>query len=148
MRVLKKSIMLFILLDNFLSNLNKRILFRPRYQLTGKCRQCGNCCKRILLKATPGQMASRLFRTIAISWIEWIFEFRLIDVDAERGYLAFSCVNQNPDGTCGNYFWRPNVCRNFPLVPYFEEPVFLPGCGFSSKLYDNIFKRLSIRKDH
>jgi hypothetical protein len=125
--------MVFVLLDNFLTNSIKKALFKSKWVLTGKCKQCGNCCKEIYLKIDPGQLGSKLFSTLAIKWITWLFDFILLRIDYENYYLVFTCKHIRADGKCGNYFWRPNICRNYPLVDYFEEPKLLPGCGFSAK---------------
>ncbi|MDD4178724.1 MAG: YkgJ family cysteine cluster protein [Candidatus Margulisbacteria bacterium] len=132
MKMLKRFIMIFVLLDNVLTNLTKKI-FRTRWQLTGKCRQCGNCCKKIILTMTPAQTKSPIFRQIAIAWISWLFDFILLEIDYQHNNLAFTCQHLTKEGKCGNYFWRPNICRNYPLVDYFAEPKFLPGCGFNAR---------------
>ena len=134
MKPLKRFIMIFVLLDNFLTNLPKKYLFRSRWQLEGSCNQCGNCCKEIYLKISPRQLGSELFSKLAIWWITWLFDFILIKIDYDNHYLVFTCKHLRPDGKCGNYFWRPSVCRNYPLVDYFDEPKFLPGCGFRARL--------------
>jgi hypothetical protein len=128
---MKRLILIFVILDNLLTNLTKK-LFPRKWTLTGACRQCGNCCKEIYLKMTPGQMKSRLFTNISIRWISWLFDFNLLRTDHEHHYLVFNCKHLTSDGKCGNYFWRPNICRNYPLVDYFEEPKLLPGCGFKA----------------
>jgi Fe-S-cluster containining protein len=125
--------MTFVLLDNLLTNLPKKYLFKTRWKLEGQCRQCGNCCREIYLKATPRQMASRFFLRLAVAWICWLFDFILLRIESESCYLVFTCRHRLPDGRCGNYFWRPNVCRNYPLVDYFDEPKVLPGCGFGGR---------------
>ena len=134
MRLIKRIIIIFVLLDNFLTNFLKKYIFKSNYVLEGKCKQCGVCCQEILLKITPAQMSSKLFTNLAIKWISWLFDFILLKIDYEHGYLAFTCKHICPDGKCGNYFWRPSVCRNYPLVDYFEEPRTLPGCGFNARL--------------
>lgn len=134
MKLFKRLIISFILLDNFLTNLCKRILFKTRWVLVGKCRRCGTCCKEIYLKITPRQLSSKFFANLAIKWISWIFDFILLKIDYDNYYLIFTCKYRQPDGRCGNYFWRPNICRNYPLVDYFNEPKLLPGCGFSARL--------------
>jgi Fe-S-cluster containining protein len=128
---MKRLILIFVILDNFLTNLTRK-LFPTRWTLEGQCRQCGNCCREIYLKMTPSQMKSRLFTNISIRWISWLFDFNLLRIDHEHHYLVFNCKHLTPEGKCGNYFWRPNICRNYPLVDYFEEPKFLPGCGFKA----------------
>lgn len=134
MRLLKRFIIAFILLDNFLTNLPKKFLFKTRWVLEGNCKQCGTCCKEIYLKITPRQLSSKFFTALAIKWISWIFDFILLRVDYDNYYLIFTCKHRQPDGRCGNYFWRPNICRNYPLVDYFDEPKVLPGCSFSARL--------------
>jgi len=131
---MKRLILLFILLDNFLTNFPKKLFFRTRWVLEGKCRQCGNCCREIYLKATPRQLSSKFFADLAIAWISWIFDFILLRIDYDNHYLIFTCKHRRSDGKCGNYFWRPNICRNYPLVDYFEEPKMLPDCGFTARL--------------
>ncbi|OGC25129.1 hypothetical protein A2291_07035 [candidate division WOR-1 bacterium RIFOXYB2_FULL_42_35] len=134
MGLLKRLIIILVLLDNFLSQIVKNYILKPRWKIEGKCKQCGICCEEILLKATPRQLSSKLFMDIAIRWISWLFDFILLRVDYENGYLVWTCKHRCPDGKCGNYFWRPNVCRNYPLLDYFEEPKFLPDCGFRAEL--------------
>lgn len=134
MKLLKRMIIGFVLLDNFLTNFPKKILFKTNWVLQGKCKQCGICCQEIYLKITPRQLSSRFFTNLAIKWTSWIFDFILLRIDYDNYYLVFTCKHRQPDGRCGNYFWRPNICRNYPLVDYFEEPKMLPGCGFSTRL--------------
>ena len=132
--MLKRFIISFILLDNFLTTIPKKLLFKTRWKLQGKCKQCGNCCCEIYLKITPRQLASRLFTKLAVAWISWIYDFKLLNIDYDNFYLVLTCKKTRPDGKCGDYRWRPNICRNYPLVDYFEEPKFLPDCGFKASL--------------
>jgi Fe-S-cluster containining protein len=134
MRTIKRLIIAIILLDNFFANLPKKVLFKTRWVLGGKCRQCGNCCKEIYIKISPRQLSSRLFTTLAIKWISWIFDFIVLRKDYDYYYLVFTCKHRRSDGKCGNYFWRPSICRNYPLVDYFKEPKVLPGCGYRPHL--------------
>ena len=132
--ILQRIIILFVLLDNFLTIFPRKLLFPTRWVVHGKCKQCGNCCKEILLTMTPRQISSRFFTNLAIRWISWLFGFILLRVDYENRYLVFTCKHRCADGKCGNYFWRPSICRNYPLVDYFEEPKLLAGCGYKACL--------------
>jgi len=129
MKYLKRLIIIFILLDNLITQSLKR-LFKTNYRIEGKCKKCGVCCQEILLKIHPNLLKGELITKTVIAWISWIFDFYLLYIDRENGYLAFSCYHRLPDGSCGNYFWRPSVCRNYPLVDYFKKPELLPGCGY------------------
>ncbi|MDD5593801.1 MAG: YkgJ family cysteine cluster protein [Candidatus Margulisbacteria bacterium] len=129
---MKRFIIGLVLLDNFITNLFKG-LFPKRFRLSGRCNQCGNCCRRIILTLTPGQSKSKLFTGIAVRWISWLFDFILLEINRAENYLAFTCRHLTDEGKCGNYRFRPNVCRNYPLVDYFEEPKLLPGCGFAAE---------------
>ncbi len=124
--------MSLVLADNWLTNLTKKF-FPKRWQLAGACRRCGHCCREIHLKMTPAQTRGKLFTRLAVRWISWLFGFILIKVDEANHSLVFTCRHLTPEGRCGNYRWRANVCRNYPLLDYFEEPKFLPGCGFRAE---------------
>ncbi|MCX5751726.1 MAG: hypothetical protein NT099_08725 [Candidatus Saganbacteria bacterium] len=130
--LIKRTILVFMLFDNFVMQGLKR-LFPHKYKIAGKCKQCGLCCEEIHLKMTPSQIKSNFFRNICIKWISWLYDFILLKVDFEYKYLAFTCKHKGIDGKCLNYTFRPPVCRNYPLLDYFKEPAFLPGCGFCSK---------------
>jgi Fe-S-cluster containining protein len=127
--MLRKFMMMFVLADNYITNL-AGAFFRKQWKLEGKCRKCGKCCKEIHMKVEPHLIGNRFTRELVIRWISWLFNFYLIRIDYDRDYLVFSCRSINPDGTCGDYRWRPSVCRNYPLVDYFDEPALLEGCGF------------------
>jgi hypothetical protein len=130
--MLRKAILALVIFDNYLSNLPKRFLFRPQWQLAGSCRKCGRCCQEIYVRATERQLASGWFIDLTIRWISWLFNFIHLRTEAERGYLVFTCRSKLADGRCGDYFWRPNICRNYPLVDYFDRPTVFPDCGFKA----------------
>ncbi len=122
--------MCLVIADNFLGNILKRYILRPKHGIRGKCLMCGQCCRQIYLEMSPSQTKSPLFTKLALMWIQWLFNFRYLRTDIEAMSLVFECKSLLPDGKCGDYTWRPGICRNFPLLHYFKEPVFLPGCGY------------------
>ncbi|OGC03442.1 hypothetical protein A2276_00835 [candidate division WOR-1 bacterium RIFOXYA12_FULL_43_27] len=121
--------MLLVLLDNFVT-MGLKSLFPTRHKITGRCKMCGNCCREIRMKIAPAFLSSKFFTELVIRWISWLFDFYLIEIDFEHQDLVFSCYHRGEDGKCKNYFWRPSICRNYPLLDYFKKPVFLPGCGY------------------
>ena len=134
--MIKRVFISLALFDNWLTNLAKRP-FRTKWVRTGQCKKCGNCCHEIVLTMTPAQTRSPLFCTLAIKWISWLFDFILLRIDYQNQALVFTCKHLTDKGECNNYRWRPNVCRNYPLIDYFKQPRFLPNCGFGTKLTDN-----------
>ena len=132
MRLIKRLFIAIVLFDNLLTNLPKKLLFKTNWKVGGECKQCGVCCQEIFLKMTPRQISSKFFTDLATRWTSWLFDFILLRVDHEYNYLVFTCHHLRPDGKCGNYFWRPSICRNYPLVDYFAKPKLLPDCGFEA----------------
>lgn len=132
-------IMGLVILDNFLTSLTKK-MFPTRWVRTGRCLQCGNCCRKIILTMTPAQIKSRFFTDLSARWISWLFGFKLVEIDRVNHSLAFSCKHLTAEGKCDVYAWRPNVCRNYPLVDYFEKPTFLPGCGYSAVIREKFLR--------
>lgn len=129
MKYLKRFLISIMLLDNLIMQGLKKF-FPTRHKIAGTCRQCGVCCQEIHLKMTPRQIYSKFFRDLCIRWLSFLYDFYLLRIDYPRNYLVFSCKHKGKDGKCQNYFWRPAICRNYPLLDYFEKPVFLKGCGY------------------
>lgn len=132
MRIIKRFIIILMVFDNVIMQALKR-LFPKRYQILGSCKKCGQCCKEILLECSKGQIESPFFLNIAIRWLSWLYDFKLIYIYKENRFLAFTCKKIGNHGKCGDYFWRPPLCRNYPISDYFKKPVFLEQCGFYCK---------------
>lgn len=131
--MLRKMVLSLVLMDNFLTNLARKPL-RTRWILSGKCKKCGRCCREIHLKIDPRLLNNRFTFSLITMWISWLFCFYLKRVDRRRNYLVFGCKKLKWNGQCGAYYWRPNVCRNYPLVDYFEKPALIRGCGYKPSL--------------
>ncbi|OGC11256.1 hypothetical protein A3K48_01870 [candidate division WOR-1 bacterium RIFOXYA12_FULL_52_29] len=132
MGAIKRLIVMVWVIDNALMKV-VRNFFPTAWRRDGECRRCGRCCREIYLTLSPAQAKSPLFLGFYKRWLSWLFDFELIRFDADYPALLFKCGNQRSDGSCGVYFWRPPLCRNYPLIDYFKEPIFLPGCGYTSK---------------
>lgn len=125
-------IRLFSLLDFFFRRIVVFIFEKSYlYQRTGSCKQCGQCCKSIIICMEPKFLRKRFLRNFAIWWNKYFNSLYHIGTFIEDGYMVYSCKLQNEDGSCGNYRWRPLFCREYPhRFKYFEMPATLPGCGF------------------
>ena len=134
--MLRKLVLTFILADNYLSNLVRKP-FKTQWTLEGKCKKCGKCCRDIGLTISPKLLKSRFTTEIVIRWVSWVFDFYLKHIQYDSCLLVFGCKNQNPDGSCKVYKWRPNICRNYPIVDYLDKPVLYDFCGYRAKLRDS-----------
>ena len=129
MELLRRAILSLIFLDNFAMRSIKRV-FPRNWRLAGKCNKCGKCCKEICLSISPLLLKAKYPLKLIIAWVSWLFDFTFKGVDLNNNYLVFECRHLGPEGLCNNYFWRSNVCRNYPILDYFDEPVLYPWCGY------------------
>ncbi len=131
--MIRKLVLLIMLADNYVTNLVKKP-FRTRCVLVGKCNKCGKCCQDIKLAINPRLLSNIFTRELVVRWTSWVMGFHLKRIEYDPNYLVFGCKSVRPDGTCGVYKWRPNVCRNYPLVDFFDEPALFETCGYKAKL--------------
>jgi uncharacterized protein len=129
MKWLKRTLIIIFILDSRLMRGIKRY-FPRSWKLQGQCSQCGQCCRDIRLSINPVLLKAKYPLKIIIAWISWVFDFYLKKIDVERDLLVFGCRHLGQDGKCRNYFFRSHLCRNYPIVEYFEQPVTLPNCGY------------------
>ena len=130
--IIRKFVLASILADNYITNLAKKP-FRSKWGLEGSCKKCGRCCLDISLEINPALLKSRFTIDVVVRWVSWIFNFYFKRIEYDKHFLVFGCKNLNEDGTCGDYKWRPNICRNYPIVDYFDEPALFDTCGFNAK---------------
>lgn len=85
------------------------------------CQRCGNCCtqfKRVrITKAELKQIAKRC----SIPW-QQLRKFKKLEREGNNYYLKFPCMFLNPDKSCRIYDIRPQICRDFPLLPFLSDP--------------------------
>ena len=133
MSMLRRFVLMLMLADNFVTNLVSK-LFKTRWVLAGKCNKCGKCCQDIKLAINSRLLSNIFTRELVVRWTSWVMGFHLKRIEYDPNYLVFGCDRVRSDGTCGDYKWRPNVCRNYPLVDFFEEPALFETCGYKAKL--------------
>lgn len=121
----------FLWLDLFAQKF-ARYFIRPPFIKTGNCLKRGNCCHYILLpKLKWGLDVLHLF------WSTQINGFYLRSSEPfeyeNKKVNVMGCRHLRKDGSCGQYFLRPLVCRTWPRIEYFGYPQILKGCGFKAK---------------
>lgn len=99
--------------------------------LTGGCRQCGACCRRLQLQQGKKWLRSkRQFRQLVKDHPEFgRFEPYARD---SHGLLVFDCRQLGPDNRCLDYDNRPQLCRDFPHKGiFFCGGQLPPRCGYA-----------------
>jgi uncharacterized protein len=124
-----RSVLRFIRdFDGFFSTYTS-ILFKNNYCIQGRCHQCGKCCQELAIYLSAGFWRSQLLKGLIIKWFEFVYNFTYLYDYTDHRAVAFRC-NYLKNNKCPIHWKRPFICRNYPGIRYFEEPKFLPGCGF------------------
>lgn len=118
-------------IDGFFSTYTRRI-FPQKFTLSGRCRQDGRCCQCIAIYLSDEYWQSARLKRWIVLWYEFVNNFEFLQEEADLQYLVFRC-HYSKNGHCQIYWRRPFLCRNYPLRRYFDEPIFLPDCGFSAR---------------
>jgi len=118
--------------DGFFSTYTEKI-FKTRYKLNGKCKQCGICCTKIAIYLSNSFWHYPWLKKFAIKWYSFTYNFDFVWEEADLKIIVFKC-NYLKNNKCSIHKTRPYICRNYPMLRYFEEPQFLPDCGFTCSL--------------
>jgi Fe-S-cluster containining protein len=81
--------------------------------ITGSCRQCGSCCRKLSLDIKGSWLTSvSLFNELVQDSPDYK-RFRIIGKD-KHGFLEFACAWLQEDGKCLDYENRLRICKDFP----------------------------------
>ncbi len=105
-----------------------RRLHPPRFVLAGGCHKRGVCCTQIV-----GDPPRWIKRSLLLG--AWIAMHRVLHNfhpvgSGPDGAIIFRCGHLLASGRCGIYRFRPFICRNYPVMPFYRPPPILPGCGY------------------
>lgn len=119
----------FFTFSGFIRWLKAKVLGRDII-LTGGCRRCGTCCKKLSLNIKGSWISSaRRFNKLVRDNPDYE-RFKIIGRDS-HGFLEFACTWLREDGTCKDYESRLRICREFPDKDMFFMNGVLPsGCGY------------------
>ena len=122
-------------------------IFPKQYELRGGCQQTGECCKLIALEMPTYVKTNgfwyRFFYRFGIWWNSKINGFTYAGTLNDH-FLGFTCNRLSKNNTCMDYFNRPRVCREYPVVGYFGKPRLYKGCGYWLSLKP---KKIKLLKD-
>jgi hypothetical protein len=104
---------------------------RTPYIQEGGCKQRGNCCHYIMMEKGWG-----IIGWLFTAWHTQVIGFykRSPEVHSYEGKQIYvmGCRHLRKDGSCGQYKFRPLVCRKWPVIEHFGHPRILKGCGFKA----------------
>ncbi len=117
-----------------------RLIIPPPFKPVGTCKRRGNCCHYILLPEVKGFLGKLLF-----FWHTEVFGFypRTKDPYEYEGkpITVMGCRYLKKNGSCSRYFFRPKVCRSWPIIEIFGVPRILKGCGYQAKVKNSYAKK-------
>ena len=120
----------FVLLDLYMQKM-ARWMIRPPFKREGDCKRRGNCCHYVLI-----QYSKKLIGLLFYFWYTQVHGFYLRTKEPQyyegKRMHVMGCRYLKKDGTCGQYRFRPLICRQWPIVEHFGYPKILKGCGYRS----------------
>ncbi len=99
--------------------------------ITGSCRSCGNCCRKINLEGDGGWLRSEKdFLDVVTDYPE--YKRFIITGKDQQGFIQFSCTWLTDAGLCRDHENRLSLCKNFPDKSLHFCGGTLPACcGYS-----------------
>lgn len=116
----------------------RRLVKRPRWELSGACQGCGSCCERPSLRVSRAVWFLPWTRAAFLAWQRGVNGFELVDTERDSRTFVFRCQHFDTETRrCDSYDSRPFVCRDYPVVLLDQPwPELFEGCGF--KLRDRL----------
>ncbi|MGD9580374.1 MAG: YkgJ family cysteine cluster protein [Vampirovibrionia bacterium] len=111
------------------------IILGVNYWRLGKCNQCGQCCRTIMLRF-PDSLIKRETDFERLKEFLPRFNNFFISGKSDNGILFFTCKYLTDDNKCGAYWYRSVFCR---IYPFFDDKFIkmggkaLEGCGYCYK---------------
>lgn len=146
MRLFFKEVLRLFILTELAVNRLMRIIIPPRYEVVGQCNQRGDCCTMILGVPPSFVHRSKILTNLFLAYHRVLHNFTPVGRGPEDAYI-FACGHLQTDGRCGIYRYRPFICRNYPVRPYFHAPPILPGCSYQvrPRVLRDVKERPSLR---
>ncbi len=136
---LRLIMLIFIFLELGAEKIAKWII-RPPFTRVGSCHRRGNCCYYILLPYVKGFLGK-----ILSFWYTEVYGFYLREdktfTHEGKKIQVMGCRYLQKNGACSHYFFRPKICRIWPIIEVFGRPRLLKGCGFQAKLKGSYAKK-------
>lgn len=104
-------------------------LLEQIFRFGGQCRQCGKCCRDVMLFYDGKLIESEKEYEAACKMLPEYARF--VPARTSNGRIGFACSKLSPSGRCLDYQNRPESCRIFPnyVTPNLKE-----NCGYTMML--------------
>lgn len=112
----------------------------PPFKQVGSCKRRGNCCHYILFPEPKG-----FFFKLFFFWNTEIYGFYQREQQTytyeDKKIIVMGCRYLQKNGSCSRHFFRPKVCRSWPIIEIFGKPRVLKGCGYQAKIKQSQVKK-------
>lgn len=131
-RVIKRIATLFYLTDLAIHRARWRFKGNRPYTLTGKCTNCGACCKEPAIWVDGFLWYFSIPQKLFLAWQLHVNGLEFLGKDISRRSFVFRCKHLDPETLqCDCYSSRPGMCRDYPRIHlYGHKPEFFPSCSF------------------
>jgi Fe-S-cluster containining protein len=124
---------------------------KSEYVRRGKCRQTGQCCLAIGMVLPRWIIRRVVLVRIIQAWHRLRYNFTPVEV--QDNMLVYECCYLTPKNSCGIYWRRPALCRNFPSTPLYGFPKLHEGCGFcfvkrEAKRFEEVLQKIRGSRPH
>jgi len=121
-------------------------IFGHEVIISGKCINCGACCKDLCLDFEGTWLSSeKKFKELVAE--NSAYDRFVITGRDNDNCLHFDCNKLTKENTCGDYANRLNICKTFPDQEMFYMKGKLPStCGYSMTQGESFEKILNKKK--
>lgn len=138
------------MLTGLISKIQKFFLLnilKKKYIKEGKCNGCGKCCQNIYVNHGKKGFIQTEEEFLILRFRHSFYRGLSIVGKDELG-LLFKCKHLDlKTNKCKIHFFRPPICRNYPMEDIFKMGgILAPECGYSFRpieSFDDILNKLS-----
>lgn len=109
---------------SFLFDLIKEQVFT----IAGSCQHSGRCCSSIMLYDDAAPI------NVMDDWLDFLKQhpqYQSFKPNHDHGVISsFDCSCLTSDQRCGQYEYRPSICRQYPTSFFFQHGFIYDSCGY------------------
>lgn len=98
---------------------------KVEYEIQGKCRKCGKCCRYMYSFDTYTEKEFKFMQFLFPSYRRFYIKGK-----DDKGNLIFACKYVTDNGLCSVYEKRLPMCKKYPSKKVFYPAKLHEGCGY------------------